>query len=119
MLKLQEDENYEDEVSGFKMLLLFHNSETGNFGFNFLLKDLEILCLQFCEAGTSYGYPDCGISSSSQWSSPSKILIKGGTVVNAHHQEIADVYVEDGIIVAVKPNLKVYSLVHTPEFNNV
>ncbi|XP_052185521.1 dihydropyrimidinase isoform X2 [Diospyros lotus] len=64
---------------------------------------------QFCEAGTSYGYPDCGISSSSQWSSPSKILIKGGTVVNAHHQEIADVYVEDGIIVAVKPNLKVGS----------
>jgi len=27
--------------------------------------------------------------------------------VNAHHQEIADVYVKDGIIVAVKPNLRV------------
>ena len=27
--------------------------------------------------------------------------------MNAHHQEIADVYVEDGIIVAVKPNIKV------------
>ena len=39
--------------------------------------------------------------------SASKLLIKGGTVVNAHHQEIADVYVEDGIIVAVKPNIKV------------
>ncbi|XP_043690860.1 dihydropyrimidinase-like [Telopea speciosissima] len=37
----------------------------------------------------------------------SKLLIKGGTVVNAHHQEIADVYVEDGIIVSVKPNIKV------------
>ena len=27
--------------------------------------------------------------------------------MNAHHQEIADVYVEDGIIVAVHPNIKV------------
>jgi dihydroorotase-like cyclic amidohydrolase len=27
--------------------------------------------------------------------------------VNAHKQEVADVYVEDGIIVAVKPNIKV------------
>lgn len=27
--------------------------------------------------------------------------------MNAHHQEAADVYVEDGIIVAVKPNLMV------------
>jgi dihydropyrimidinase len=34
-------------------------------------------------------------------------LIKGGTVVNAHHQELADVYVENGIIVAVQPNIKV------------
>lgn len=56
---------------------------------------------QFCEAGI--GYTECGASPYS----PSKILIKGGTVVNAHHQEIADVYVEDGIIVAVKPNIKV------------
>ncbi|XP_059429554.1 dihydropyrimidinase [Corylus avellana] len=59
---------------------------------------------QFCDAGAGYGEPACGISSSS---SPSKILIKGGTVVNAHKQEVADVYVEDGIIVAVKPNIKV------------
>uniref|UniRef100_A0A5B6YPP5 dihydropyrimidinase n=1 Tax=Davidia involucrata TaxID=16924 RepID=A0A5B6YPP5_DAVIN len=58
---------------------------------------------QFCEAGIGYGDSDCGFPSSSS----SKILIKGGTVVNAHHQEIADVYVEDGIIVAVKPNIKV------------
>ncbi|KAF9675641.1 hypothetical protein SADUNF_Sadunf09G0053300 [Salix dunnii] len=56
---------------------------------------------QFCEAGIGYGEVGCGISSST------KLLIKGGTVVNAHHQEVADVYVEDGIIVAVKPNLKV------------
>ena len=27
--------------------------------------------------------------------------------MNAHHQEVADVYVEDGIIVAVQPNIKV------------
>ncbi|KAK9273854.1 hypothetical protein L1049_018666 [Liquidambar formosana] len=58
---------------------------------------------QFCDAGISYGDSACGISSSSS----SKILIKGGTVVNAHQQEIADVYIEDGIIVAVKPSIKV------------
>lgn len=59
----------------------------------------------FCDAGSEYGGPQCGIQSTS--SSSSKILIKGGTVVNAHHQEIADVYVEDGIVVAVQPNVKV------------
>ncbi|ERM98133.1 hypothetical protein AMTR_s00095p00057460 [Amborella trichopoda] len=36
-----------------------------------------------------------------------KILIKGGTVVNAHHHEVADVYIEDGIIIAVQPNINV------------
>ena len=30
--------------------------------------------------------------------------------MNAHHQELADVYVEDGIIVAVKPDLKVFNI---------
>ncbi|OMO79256.1 hypothetical protein COLO4_24484 [Corchorus olitorius] len=55
---------------------------------------------QFCDAGIGYSESTCGISSS-------KLLIKGGTVVNAHHQQIADVYVEDGIIVAVQPNIKV------------
>ncbi|KAE8037291.1 hypothetical protein FH972_009892 [Carpinus fangiana] len=59
---------------------------------------------QFCDAGVGYGEPACGISSSS---SPSKILIKGGTVVNAHKQEVADVYVEDGIIVAVGDHVTV------------
>lgn len=39
--------------------------------------------------------------------SPTKILIKGGTVVNAHHKEVADVYIEDGVIVSVRPNIKV------------
>ncbi|GAB2246159.1 hypothetical protein Droror1_Dr00001652 [Drosera rotundifolia] len=57
---------------------------------------------QFCESGTVYGDSGCGTSSAS-----SKILITGGIVVNAFHQEVADVYVEDGIIVAVKPNIKV------------
>ncbi|KAI3844248.1 hypothetical protein MKX03_032319 [Papaver bracteatum] len=54
----------------------------------------------FC--GVGYGDSECGIGSSS-----SKLLIKGGTVVNAHHQEIADVYVEDGIIVSMQPNIMV------------
>ncbi|KAL4567726.1 hypothetical protein LXL04_023318 [Taraxacum kok-saghyz] len=54
---------------------------------------------QFCESGNGY----CGLENVS----PSKILIKGGTVVNADHQEVADVYVEDGVIVAVRPNIKV------------
>ncbi|RZC77671.1 hypothetical protein C5167_001886 [Papaver somniferum] len=54
----------------------------------------------FC--GVGYGDSECGIGSSS-----SKLLIKGGTVVNAHHQEIADVYVEDGIIVSLQPNIMV------------
>lgn len=57
---------------------------------------------QFCETGVGYGESACGVSEGS-----SKILIKGGTVVNAHHQEVADVYVDDGKIVAVKPNIKV------------
>ncbi|XP_042484812.1 dihydropyrimidinase-like [Macadamia integrifolia] len=50
----------------------------------------------FCSAGFGEG---CSYST--------KLLIKGGTVVNAHHQEIADVYVEDGIIVSVQPNINV------------
>ncbi|KAJ3669190.1 hypothetical protein LUZ60_011140 [Juncus effusus] len=54
---------------------------------------------EFCAVDSE---PDCGSSSPS-----TKILIKGGTVVNAHHKEIADVYIEDGIIVSVKPNIEV------------
>ncbi|KAF6168475.1 hypothetical protein GIB67_005027 [Kingdonia uniflora] len=54
--------------------------------------------LEFCYEGESAG---CR--------SPTtlKILIKGGIVVNAHHQELADVYVEDGIIVLVQSKIKV------------
>ncbi|CAL1403582.1 unnamed protein product [Linum trigynum] len=58
----------------------------------------------FCEAGALYGAAGCGISPPL---SSAKLLIKGGTVVNAHHQEVADVYVQDGVIVTVRPNLKV------------
>lgn len=58
--------------------------------------------MQFCDAGVGYGESACGVPEGS-----SKILIKGGTVVNAHQQEVADVYLEDGKIVAVKPNIKV------------
>ncbi|KAK3035978.1 hypothetical protein RJ639_031151, partial [Escallonia herrerae] len=57
----------------------------------------------FCDSGYGCGTCEGGLSRSSS----SKILIKGGTVVNAHHQEVADVYVEDGVILAVKPNIKV------------
>lgn len=28
-------------------------------------------------------------------------------MVNAHHKEMLDVYIEDGIIVSVKPNIRV------------
>ncbi|XP_073283802.1 dihydropyrimidinase isoform X2 [Primulina huaijiensis] len=58
---------------------------------------------QYCDAGIGYGESTCGVDSPYS----SKILITGGTVVNAHHQEVADVYVEDGIIVAVQSNIKV------------
>lgn len=59
--------------------------------------------VQYCDAGNGYGDPRCGVSSEGL---PQKILIKGGTVVNAHGAEVADVYVEDGIIVAVEPCIK-------------
>ncbi|CAH1412660.1 unnamed protein product [Lactuca virosa] len=55
---------------------------------------------QFCESVNGYCDSENILASS-------KILIKGGTVVNADHQEVADVYVEDGVIVAVRPNIKV------------
>ncbi|KAI7744739.1 hypothetical protein M8C21_016874 [Ambrosia artemisiifolia] len=54
---------------------------------------------KICESGIGY----CGSESVVS----SKILIAGGTVVNADHQEVADVYVEDGVIVDVRPNIKV------------
>ncbi|CAA0833514.1 Dihydropyrimidinase [Striga hermonthica] len=60
-------------------------------------------CNQFCDAGIAYGESVCGAGPAYL----SKILIKGGTVVNAHHQEIDDVYIEDGIIVAVQNNIVV------------
>uniref|UniRef100_A0A803P3T6 dihydropyrimidinase n=1 Tax=Cannabis sativa TaxID=3483 RepID=A0A803P3T6_CANSA len=58
---------------------------------------------QFCDVGIGDGHSTCRFSTKSL----SKILIKGGTVVNAHHEEVADVYVEDDIIVAVKPHINV------------
>jgi hypothetical protein len=38
-----------------------------------------------------------------------KILIKGGTVVNADHQQIADVYIKDGKFLIVAPDIKVFT----------
>lgn len=66
----------------------------------FLISPSSESIQQSCDAGIGYGDSGCGVFSS-------KILIKGGTVVNAHRKEIADVYVEDGLIVAVKPNIMV------------
>ncbi|KAL5720142.1 dihydropyrimidinase [Ranunculus cassubicifolius] len=54
---------------------------------------------EFCRV-EDYG-DHCGEISSN------KLLIKGGIVVNAHHQQISDVYIEDGIILSVQPNIKV------------
>ncbi|KAK3408449.1 hypothetical protein EUGRSUZ_J00683 [Eucalyptus grandis] len=59
--------------------------------------------VQYCDAGNGFGEPRRGVSFEG---SPPKILIKGGTVANAHGVEVADVYVEDGIIVAVEPHIE-------------
>ncbi|RDY08648.1 Dihydropyrimidinase, partial [Mucuna pruriens] len=97
-------------ISITKLFVLFDtctNSMTlaCDHGIQFLIHLLIIVIMQgkkrimtyinccFCDAGTEIP--------------SSKLLIKGGTVVNAHNQLIADVYVEDGIIVAVNPNLRV------------
>lgn len=51
----------------------------------------------------------CGVTANTCPSSkfaPQRLLITGGTVVNADRQEVADVYIEDGIIKAVGPNIK-------------
>ncbi|KAK6119816.1 hypothetical protein DH2020_046441 [Rehmannia glutinosa] len=67
------------------------------------LMNILIVLEPFCDAGIVYGESACGAASAYL----SKILIKGGTVVNAHHQEVADVYIEDGIIVAVQNDIMV------------
>ncbi|KAJ8461176.1 hypothetical protein OPV22_034102 [Ensete ventricosum] len=51
----------------------------------------------FCTVGYE---SDCDLSSE-------KILIKRGTVMNAHRKEVAEVYIEVGIVVSVRPNIKV------------
>ncbi|XP_008788489.2 dihydropyrimidinase [Phoenix dactylifera] len=72
----------------------------------FLLLLLLSIPRSISELNQMQGY--CAVASDSEcgWSL-TKILIKGGTVVNAHHKEVADVYIEDGIIVSVRPNIKV------------
>lgn len=58
--------------------------------------------MQFCRAD---GYANgCGADFTGGGLLP-KILVKGGTVVNAHHMDIADVYIQDGLILAIKPNI--------------
>jgi hypothetical protein len=56
--------------------------------------------VKFCAAAVG-GAASCGGGDGT------RILIKGGTVVNAHRAEEADVYIEDGVVVAVRPNIPV------------
>ncbi|XP_027088966.1 dihydropyrimidinase [Coffea arabica] len=58
---------------------------------------------EFCDARMDYSVVGCGGSDSTSQT----ILIKGGTVVNAHHQQVADVFIDNGIVTDVKPNIKV------------
>lgn len=58
---------------------------------------------EFCDARMDYSVVGCGGSDSTS----QRILIKGGTVVNAHYQQVADVYIDNGIVADVKPNIKV------------
>nr|XP_027068657.1 dihydropyrimidinase-like isoform X2 [Coffea arabica] len=58
---------------------------------------------EFCDARMDYSVVGCGGSDSTS----QRILIKGGTVVNAHHQQVADVFIDNGIVTDVKPNIKV------------
>jgi len=73
-----------------------------------LLLIAYVFCLQI-----SYGIAETGIcNAAEEWecmdkTSSSKLLIKGGTVVNADRQQLADVYIEDGVIVAVQPSIQV------------
>nr|CAB3474573.1 unnamed protein product [Digitaria exilis] len=57
---------------------------------------------EFCAAGGGDSGGGCGGGGDG-----ARILIKGGTVVNAHRAEEADVYIEDGVVVAVRPNIPV------------
>ncbi|KAK8950411.1 hypothetical protein KSP40_PGU009878 [Platanthera guangdongensis] len=76
-----------------------------------LLSPLILLLLISASRSTSDSNPTngfCSVEDDAELSSSSgRILIKQGTVVNAHHMEVADVYIEDGIIVSVRPNIVV------------
>ncbi|RLM91980.1 dihydropyrimidinase [Panicum miliaceum] len=61
--------------------------------------EVGVLRWQFCAAEGDAG---CGGGGDG-----ARILIKGGTVVNAHRAEEADVYIEDGVVVAIRPNIPV------------
>eukprot|EP00262_Sarcandra_glabra_P006587 TRINITY_DN1892_c0_g1_i10.p1 TRINITY_DN1892_c0_g1~~TRINITY_DN1892_c0_g1_i10.p1 ORF type:complete len:487 (-),score=81.64 TRINITY_DN1892_c0_g1_i10:134-1594(-) len=70
---------------------------------------LLLICIFFTvsQSHQETEFCDVGYDEYSNCRSPSKILIKGGTVVNAHHLEIADVYIEHGIIASVRQNIPV------------
>jgi len=65
---------------------------------------IRLRAWQFCAVGGDAA--SCGGGGDG-----TRILIKGGTVVNAHRAEEADVYIEDGIVVAVRPNIPVSCLI--------
>ncbi|KAL3683562.1 hypothetical protein R1sor_001584 [Riccia sorocarpa] len=71
----------------------------------------QFLLLLLLEPSFSLSDGMCGLEPTDSLqcvtSTSSKILVKGGTVVNADYQQNADVYIEDGIIKLVAPNLKV------------
>jgi len=79
---------------------------------SYRMEILVLIIYAFC-LQISHGLQESGIcSASEEWPcmdkiSSSKLLIKGGTVVNADRKQLADVYIEDGTIVAVQPNIKV------------
>jgi dihydropyrimidinase len=76
---------------------------------------MEILLLIICAfcLQINYGSQENGICTAAEEcqcmdkTSSSKLLIKGGTVVNADRQQQADIYIEDGVVVEVQPNIKV------------
>ncbi|KAF6137455.1 hypothetical protein GIB67_009931 [Kingdonia uniflora] len=74
---------------------------------HFIYLLLCALSFQISESNQTPEYYYEGESTRCRSPTTLKILIKGGILVNAHHQEVAVVYVEDGIIVLVQSMIKV------------
>ncbi|GJM92807.1 hypothetical protein PR202_ga09309 [Eleusine coracana subsp. coracana] len=67
----------------------------------------SLLAVAVSHPGHEVGTPAAAEGAGGGGGTDTSILIKGGTVVNAHRAEEADVYIEDGIVlaVAVRPNI--------------